>query len=82
MSTISGEQPPSSTSPELAEYLARMFRDVDIAVDNTDMLEVRYILPVKPVVGKLYYFGAAIPTTAITAEGYWGYKSTGWIQIA
>ena len=79
---LTDEQPPIGTEGKLAEYLSRMFKDAKIADSQSDQLRVRYILPDKPQIGKIYYFGAAIGTTAITAEGYWGYKSTGWVQIA
>lgn len=82
MANISSEQAPSHLDADLISYLDRMRREIQLAFNTISQLSVLYVLPAKPQVGKIYYFGAAIPTTAITAEGYWGYKSTGWVQIA
>lgn len=77
---IALDQPPESTSPELAEWLNKKIVQINLALDQTEM-EVLYILPAKYKVGTIKYFGAAIPTTPITGEGLWIYKSGGWVQI-
>ena len=77
---IPTEQPPASTDLSLRAYLTRMFH----AISN-ELLKSRYEprkdMPDKVRVGDIYYFSNAIPTTSITAEGLWIYKSTGWTQI-
>lgn len=72
------EQVPKTTNTELSEYLTRQFTNVDFRLNNLGALPISKILPTKPVVGKLYYFSAAIPSSTITAEGVWVYKSSGW----
>lgn len=84
MSTISTEQPPEGTPPELVEYLSRFQVQVNNALGAKDLLPNLTALPVRPEIGKLYYFSNAIPAHAvITAEGYYGYKGsgTGWVLI-
>lgn len=69
------EQPPKSTAPELAEYLVRQLEE--FSPQGSIKLSVFNVLPTKPVIGRLYYFNT-IPSTPITTEGVWVYKSTGW----
>jgi hypothetical protein len=69
------EQPPKSTPPELAEYLTRQLEE--LTPSGSIKLSVFNVLPTKPVIGRLYYFNV-IPSTSITTEGVWVYKSTGW----
>ena len=57
------------------------FVDVGIAIGKSEDFEVNTKLPTRVKIGMTRYFGAAIPTTPITAEGLWIYKSTGWTQI-
>jgi len=78
---ISNEQPPVSTDDDLKEWLARRMVELNIAFGQIEDYDVLYQIPEKNFVGMVKYFGAAIPTTAITAEGLWCYKSTGWTQI-
>ena len=77
---IPTEQPPDSTDLSLRSYLTRMFQ----AIAN-ELLKSRYEprkdMPAKFGVGDIYYFAGSIPSTAITGEGLWIYKSTGWVQI-
>lgn len=75
------EQPPYSTDENLKEYLSRMFNNVNISLQQSHIIPRQNTLPARPEVGGIYYFNAAIPSTSITAEGYWGYKSTGWVQL-
>ena len=82
--SLSYEQPPIGTPDELAEYLNRMFRSIDVAVDQPSKFPERKEMPYKPQVGDIHYFGN--PAThnydaAITSEGFWGLKSTGWAKI-
>ena len=74
------EQPPEGTDDKLKEYLSRMFINVDLALSNRDQLKKCSVLPDKPSIGKVYYFTQVIGAT-ITAEGYWGYTSSGWVQL-
>jgi len=78
---VSAEQPPESVDPELIEWLTRRMIEMNIAFAQVEDYDVLYQLPEKYNVGTIRYFGAAIPTTAITAEGLWCYKSTGWTQV-
>ena len=80
MKEIPLEQPPVNTDPMLAEYLNRMFNNVNLMAIDQYNYDVINIVPVKPKIGCVYYFGAAVGV--ITAEGWWGYKSTGWVQLA
>lgn len=43
-------------------------------------LPILTAIPAKPKIGKIYYFGNAILPN-ITVEGFWGYKSTGWVLL-
>ena len=79
---IPDEQPPIELSAEVREYLSRMFRAAADEDRNSTKHPILYAVPGHPVVGKSYYFGAAISTTPITGEGLWVYKSTGWVQAA
>lgn len=79
--SISQEQPPQSVEIALREWLSRRFIEVGMALSSGEDYEVHYTIPTKTVVGMTRYFGAAIPTTPITAEGLWIFKSTGWTQI-
>jgi hypothetical protein len=82
MAQISSELPPIETEVELMNFLVRRFNAVNNVLLDKDYFEPRYTLPNKVRVGDTFYFGAAIPTTDITGEGLWIYKSTGWILIA
>ena len=78
---IGSEQPPEDVDVPLKEFLSRQFVQVNIALEQNNDFDVRYVLPAKLRVGKIYYFGAAVATTPITGEGWWGFKSTGWVQL-
>ena len=78
---ISQEQPPVDVDEDSREWLVRRFVDVGIAIGKSEDFEVNTKLPTRVKIGMTRYFGAAIPTTPITAEGLWIYKSTGWTQI-
>lgn len=70
------EQPPANTDTQLTEYLFRQLSALEnksLQLGNLPMLTA---LPIKPVVGKIYYFKNIIAPT-ITVEGAWVYKSTG-----
>ena len=75
------EQPPFGTEEALAEYLSRMMTLINIALGQNAQLIKYSVLPQKPSVGKLYFFTQAIPTTAITQEGFWGYTSAGYVLL-
>lgn len=81
MASFLQEIPPRETEEELAEYLSRMFNHVNIAVGQNAQLIKYSVLPIKPSVGKVYFFTQAIPTTSITQEGYWGYTSSGYVLL-
>lgn len=81
--TISLEEPPITTAPELRAYLMRMRQDIAVSLQQSQQLPVLYVEPNKPQQGKLYYFGSEIQGhPAITQEGLYVYKSTGWEFIA
>lgn len=75
------EQPPSETQQDTSAYLNRMFTRIDSLFRVVNIFSPRKIYPVKPRVGGVYYFEDTIPSTPITGEGLWLYKSTGWIQL-
>ncbi len=81
MASIKMEQVPASTDDVLAEYLNRMLNDINYALQESNDYDVLTNIPAKPKIGKQYYFNAAITSTPITAEGWWGYASTGWQQL-
>lgn len=72
------EQPPKNTDPRLAEYLTRQLEQLTLR--DVSILQVRNVLPQRPVVGKLYYF-LVTAGPPITAEGLWLYKTTGYTFI-
>lgn len=72
---------PNTGDVELTGFLNRLIQNVNLAFLDVQYFEPKYILPTRVRVGEVHYFGAAIPTTAITGEGLWAYKSTGWTQI-
>ena len=74
------EQPPSSTAPELAEYLSRQLDTIQRVLSMQQKPPLLSAVPLKPMVGKSYYFTTAL-NLEITAEGLWLYKSTGWVQL-
>lgn len=74
------EEPTSGTITE-SEYFRRVFTQIKIALQTVHIFPIRKILPEKPKVGGVYYFAAAIPSTAITGEGLWLLKSSGWVQL-
>ena len=77
---IPDEIPPEDFTQDQIEYLQRMFRYAKKEDEEQDLVPKRDKLPIVPEIGRLYYFNSAILPN-ITAEGYWGYKSTGWVQI-
>lgn len=74
------EQTPNGTPPELAEYLGRQFATIEHVLQVQQKPPLLSVVPLKPIVGKSYYFTAAL-SLEITAEGLWLYKSTGWVQL-
>lgn len=80
--TVGIEQPPGHTDYELAAYLVRQFRKHADEIERSGFYPPRSIFPRRATVGEVYYFSQAIPTTPITGEGLWLYKSTGWVLIA
>ena len=83
--SISQEDVPESVDEELREFLARRFIDIAVALDKPSRYVERKEMPYKPQQGSIFYFGN--PGThnydpAITSEGWWGLKSTGWVLIA
>ena len=82
---IGQESPPSSFTPDQQDFLTRRFIDVGTALGQTHEFPPRREMPYKPQIGHVYYFrdptGAGYDA-AITAEGLWVYKSTGYTFIA
>ncbi len=77
------EQPPLSFQDDQKEYLSRVNTEVGNELENLDQLTRYTAIPEKVSTGKLYYFKNAVAAhPVITSEGYYGYKSTGWVLIA
>jgi len=74
-------QPPDGIDDNLKNWLSQLTINIDSELNRVHDYPVLYALPNKVYVGMTRYFGAAIPATAIVAEGLWVYKSTGWVQI-
>lgn len=74
------EQPPYNTDLKLSSYLLRVLGMLERNIKLVEKIQPRTALPSRPEVGKIYYFSSTVLPT-ITAEGYWGYKSTGWVQL-
>lgn len=72
------EQPPSDTPENLKRYLSTILQRLDDGITNAMQMPLLTAIPAKPIIGKQYYFKNAIAATAITSEGVWIYKSTGW----
>lgn len=81
MPSIPAEQPRVDVPSDLIGYLNRQTVAINLALMDVQYFVPKTILPERVRVGEAHYFAAAIPTTAITGEGLWIYKSTGWIQI-
>ena len=81
MSSISIQQPPESFEGIEKDYLVRQLVQINLALGQANYFTPRNNLPLRVRVGEVFYFNAAIPTTPITGEGLWIYKSTGWTQI-
>ena len=77
--SLSIEQSLGLFNEDQSSYLERMWRRISKELNRSDQFVKRDVLPSKPIVGKVYYFNSAIGP--ITAEGWWGYKSTGWVQL-
>lgn len=67
------EQPPSTTTMELSEYLVRQIGLLQRQIDSLAVLPGITVLPTKPVAGKVYYFKNVI-APLITVIGAWIYK--------
>ena len=80
MRTLPTINPPADISSELRRYLLKMFEEVNSSIYSADEIEPRTRMPERPVIGKIYFFKNVIGTI-ITEEGWWGYKSTGWVQL-
>lgn len=81
MPSISIEQPPVNTDVAFKDYLIRQLTQINLALSQSNYFVPRNSLPKKYRVGEMFYFADAIPTTPITGEGLWIYKSTGWNLI-
>lgn len=82
--SLSQEQPPLSIDDNLREFLVRRFIDIANQLDLPSKFPERKEMPYKAQPGDVHFFGN--PAThsydaAITAEGWWGMKSTGWVQL-
>lgn len=82
MPSIGSETPPVDVDATFKDYLVRMRAAINIALSSPDYFAPRSTMPAKVKIGNIFYFSAAIPTTDITGEGLWIYKSTGWTLIA
>lgn len=79
MSTIPLEHPPAEFTAEQAAYLARMFSSASSAVELSHIVPDVSIVPAKPAIGAIYHFNTIVGP--ITTIGFWGYSSTGWVQL-
>ena len=82
--SITQEQPPINVERELREFLVRRFIEIGNEFNRPGKFPERKEMPYKSQIGDVHYFGN--PAThaydaAITAEGFWGLKSTGWVQL-
>lgn len=78
--SITREPPPSELDDNTSAWLNRVILDISVALGQSQDLEVLYIVPEKPFVGMLRYFGGAIDAN-ITSEGVWIYTSSGWVKL-
>lgn len=82
MKFISNEQPPASLDDDVKEYLSRMFGQVSIALQSTDVIVRRNGLPERPEIARIYYFNGAIAAhPVIDEEGFYGYTSTNYVKL-
>jgi len=81
MPSIPVEQPRVKFPNDLTGYLNRQTDSINRAFSEVNYFVPKTILPARVRIGEVHYFSAAIPTTAITGEGLWIYKSTGWTLI-
>lgn len=81
MSAIDIEVPTKGFDDNQREYIVRQLVKIDSALRTTNRFAPRYSMPAKYQIGDVYYFMAAIPSTDVTGEGLWVFKSTGWAQL-
>lgn len=74
------EQPPFDVAANLKEYLVRQIARLEDLISNTAKLPILMNLPIRPQIGRIYYFGRIIAPN-ITAIGFWGYTPTGWRRL-
>lgn len=69
---------------QVQSFLQDQFLALSIELNKSkEHIQVK-VMPTKPKIGKVYYFGNPVSNTydvAITSEGWWGYKTTGWSQL-
>ena len=65
---------------EISSFLNREYQKISISLDTVHELNGQSALPTRPTVGKLYYFKNAI-NGVIDEEGYYGFKSTGYVKL-
>jgi len=85
MASISQETPPESFDVDQRQWLTRRFVDVGNALKQSYKNASRKEMPYKPQIGDVHFFPDPAGHTfdvAITSEGWWGLKSTGWVQLA
>jgi hypothetical protein len=79
------EQAPENTEESLREYLNRMFTNIGITFSQPSKFPKRKEMPYKPQIGDIHYFGDPADhnyDAAITAEGFWGMTSDGWVKLS
>ena len=82
--SLSNELPPFELEDDVRNYLIRRFNEVELEFTKPIGFTIERIAVDKPQIGNIYYFGDPANynyDVAITAEGWWGYKSTGWVQL-
>lgn len=80
MRFIKQEQAPNQEAPILTRWLMRLVYDINDSIRTHNRFEPYATLPEKYQAGEVYYFSQAV-LPDITAEGYWGYTSGGWVQL-
>lgn len=82
--SLSQEQPPSDVDEVLKDFLSRKFISIGNELNQPSKFPIRKEMPYKAQIGDVHYFGN--PAThnydaAITVEGFWGLKSSGWVDL-
>ena len=78
MPRISIEKTPSEAG-KLENFLDRMLNRINIALGDDGVMAYTDVLPLNPVVGKIYYY--TDKATGGIDEGFYGYTKSGWKKL-